>query len=64
MEYMSDITFSYRINNVKTASIFALQLKNFMGKQYQGKKFNLKTQQVEDDYFSSVVPFLSYKFEF
>jgi len=64
IEYMSDVTFSYRINNVKTASVFVVQLKNFMGKQYQGKKFNLRTQQIEDDYFSSVVPFVSYKFEF
>lgn len=64
VEYMSDVTFSYRINNVKTASAFVVQLKNFMGRQYQGKKFNLRTQQVEDDYFSSIVPFISYKFEF
>lgn len=64
VEYMSDVTFSYSINNVKTASIFVVQLKNFMGRQYQGKKFNLRTQQIEDDYFSSIVPFVSYKFEF
>ena len=64
VEYMSDVTFSYRINNVKTASVFVVQLKNFMGRQYQGKKFNLRTQQIEDDYFSSIVPFVSYKFEF
>ncbi len=64
VEYMSDVTFSYRINNVKTASVFVVQLKNFMGRQYQGKKFNLRTQQIENDYFSSVVPFVSYKFEF
>lgn len=62
--HMSDLTFSYRINGRRSASVFVVQLKNLLGSQYQGKKFNVIEQRVEDDYFRSIVPFLSYKLEF
>lgn len=64
LESMSDITISYRINGLKGSSVFALQVKNILGKQYMGKKYNLKQDMIEPDFFSSPVPFISYKYEF
>lgn len=64
LETISDLTITYRINHMEASSVFALQVKNIIGKQYMGKKYNLQTQEVEDDFFTSPVPFVSYKIEF
>lgn len=64
LESMTDLTINYRVNGIKGSSVFALQVKNLAGKQYMGKKYNLKEGIIENDFFSSPVPFISYKFEF
>jgi hypothetical protein len=64
LETISDITLTYRINHLKSSSVFACQVKNVLGRQYLGKKYNLQTQEIEDDFFTSPVPFISYKIEF
>jgi len=64
LETYTDLTVTYRINGERTSSIFALQVKNLIGKQYQGKTYNLKNQSIEDEFFTSAIPFISYKIEF
>ncbi len=64
MEANTDFTFTYRINSSKTSSVFALQIKNLIGKQYQGKMYDLKSQSIENEFFTSPIPFVSYKLEF
>lgn len=64
LEGMTDLTVNYRINGTKVSSIISLQIKNVQGRQYMGKKYNLAEQSIEDDFFTSPVPFLSYKLEF
>ncbi len=64
LETLTDFTVSYRINASNTASLFSLQVRNILGKQYLGKKYNIMKQEIEDDFFSSPVPFVSYKLEF
>lgn len=61
---ITDLTISYRINGQSVSSVFKLQIRNIFGRQYQGKKYNLKNNTVENDFFSSPVPFVSYKIEF
>jgi hypothetical protein len=61
---LTDLTISYRINGQSVSSVFKLQIKNIFGRQYQGKKYNLKNNTVENEFFSSPVPFVSYKIEF
>lgn len=64
LETISDLTLTYRINHPGASSVFAIQIKNIIGRQYLGKKYNLQTQEVENDFFTSPVPFISYKIEF
>ncbi|HKK62040.1 MAG TPA: TonB-dependent receptor [Bacteroidales bacterium] len=64
LENSSDLAINYIINGSKGSSIITLQLKNILGKQYMGKKYNLKYDKIENDFFSSPVPFISYKYEF
>lgn len=64
IECMSDLAFTYRVNGQKVSSLFTLQIKNILGNQYMGKRYNLETSEIENDFFSSPVPFLSYKLEF
>ncbi|HDR03831.1 MAG TPA: hypothetical protein ENN84_01120 [Candidatus Marinimicrobia bacterium] len=64
LESISDITLSYRINHSRASSLIAFQIKNILGRQYLGKKYNLATQEIENDFFTSPVPFISYKIEF
>lgn len=64
LETATDLTVTYRINREKRAVILALKLKNLIVRQYQGKVYNLTTATVEDEFFNSIVPFLSYKLEF
>ncbi|WP_291858073.1 TonB-dependent receptor [Marinilabilia sp.] len=64
LEIYTDLTITYRINGKSSSSILALQVKNLIGKQYQGKTYNLKSQSIEDEFFTSAIPFISYKIEF
>ena len=64
MEPVTDLTLTYRINKRNTSSIFALQVKNILGRQYQGKQYNLQTGSIENEFFYSAIPFVSYKVEF
>jgi hypothetical protein len=64
LETNTDFTFTYRINSEKTSSVIALQVKNLIGKQYRGKTYNLKNQSIENEFFTSPIPFISYKIEF
>ena len=64
LESKTDLTLSYRMNGMKNSSIVALQVKNIIGKQYMGENYNIAEHKIEDDFFTSPVPFLSYKIEF
>lgn len=61
---VSDIFVTYRVNYRKCSGTVAVQIKNLVGKQYMGQSFNLATQQVDDLYFNSMIPFISYRMEF
>lgn len=61
---VNDLSIHYRINRLGRSSVIALRVNNIIGRQYMGKKFNLKTQDLEDDFFSSPIPFISYQLEF
>ncbi len=64
LETVNDLSIHYRINRQGRSSVISLRVNNIIGRQYMGKKFNLKTQELEDDFFSSPIPFVSYKLEF
>lgn len=61
---LSDISLTYIVNYKLFSGTIALQVKNFFGRQYLGKFFNLATDRVEDLYFTSPIPLLSYKIDF
>jgi len=64
LESMTDITVNYKINGVSSSSTIALRVKNILGSQYMGKKYNLEEGSLENDFFTSPVPFVSSKIEF
>lgn len=64
LETFTDLTLTYRINGEKSSSVIALQIKNLIGKQYQGKTYNLESNSIQDEFFSSAIPFISCKIEF
>lgn len=64
MEPITDFTLNYRINQPRTSSVFAIQVKNILGRQYQGKRYNLENSEIENEFFYSPIPFVSYKLEF
>jgi hypothetical protein len=41
LESITDCSVYYRMNRYKTSSVFFIQVKNLLGKQYLGKKYNL-----------------------
>lgn len=61
---VTDISLTYRVNYRKWSGTVAVQIKNVIGRQYMGQTFNLAKQQIEDSYFESMIPFISYKAEF
>lgn len=61
---LSDISLTYMVNYRLFSGTIALQIKNLLGKQYLGQFFNLSTNSIEDLYFNSPIPLLSYKIEF
>ncbi|TCO08915.1 TonB-dependent receptor [Natronoflexus pectinivorans] len=64
LETATDLSITYRINRENRSGIWALQVKNLVGRQYQRKAYNLKTGEIENEFFTSMVPFISYKLEF
>ena len=64
VEGITDLMLSYRVNGRSVSTVFTLQVRNAFGRQYQGKEFNLVTQSIEDEFFSSAVPFVSCRVEF
>lgn len=64
LESITDLGITYRINSGRISSIFTLQVRNLLGKQYLGKRYNLEKTGIEDQLFTSPIPFVSYKVEF
>jgi len=64
LESITDLSISYRINSRRISSILTLQVRNLLGTQYLGKRYNLEKRTIEEQLFTSPVPFLSYKMEF
>ena len=64
LESINDMTATYRINGKNRSAVIAIQVKNLIGRQYQGKQYHLASRKIENDFFSSPVPFVSYKLEF
>ncbi len=61
---LGDISLTYMVNYRHFTGTFALQVKNFFGNQYLGKIYNLPSDTIEELYFKSPIPLLSYKIEF
>jgi hypothetical protein len=63
--YYLDFTITYRMNRKRFSGVWALQIKNALGTpNFDGMKYNLKTNRIEKDEISVVLPVLSYKIEF
>ena len=63
-ESLTDLTVNYRMNGQSASLVLAVQVKNILGRQYLGKKYNLVTGAIENDFFTSPVPFISAKLAF
>lgn len=61
---LSDISLTYMVNYKSFTGTIALQVKNIFGEQYLGQIYNLSKGMIEDYYFRSSIPLLSYKIEF
>ena len=61
---LADISLTYMVNYKSFSGTLALQVKNLFGKQYLVQFYNLSTNIVDDMYFESPIPLLSYKIEF
>jgi len=60
-----DLSLSYRINKKSHSSIWTFQLKNALGSpSYDGYSYNYKTNQIQREKYTVVLPVLSYKIEF
>jgi hypothetical protein len=65
MVYHLNVSITYRINKKKHASIWSLQVMNALGSpEYYGYRYNYRTDLIEEDAVSVVVPSISYKIEF
>ncbi len=64
LNVMADISLTYMVNYKSFTGTIALQVKNLFGRQYEGQIYNIKTNTIEDFYFESPIPLLSYKIEF
>lgn len=63
--YHLNATISYRINKKKHSGIWSLQVMNALGtKEHYGYAYNLRTQKIDEEKISVVVPSISYKIEF
>jgi len=64
-DYYLDVTLSYRRNKPKHSSVWSIQVKNLLGSESNyNYSYNLKTQNVQFDGESIVLPNISYKIEF
>jgi hypothetical protein len=63
--YNLDLSVSYRVNKIKHSSVWSFQVKNILGSpMFSGYYYNYKTNTVDKDNLTVVVPSLSYKIEF
>ncbi|WP_234571280.1 TonB-dependent receptor [Rhodohalobacter sp. 614A] len=61
----ADLSVTYRINRAGHSSVWALQVKNILGREMpEGYNYNYKTEKVQLDKSVIVIPSLSYKIEF
>ncbi len=64
-ELCADMSISFRTNRKKYSSVWALQVKNITGnKSSRGYYYNYRTEQLEEDTWTVVIPILSYKIDF
>jgi hypothetical protein len=60
-----DVTITYKRNHPRYTGTWALQVKNALGgKNYYGYYYNYRTNTIDEDKATVVVPVLSYKIEF
>jgi len=65
MVYHLNASINYRINKRKHSSIWSLQVMNVLGsEEYYGYRYNYRTDAIEEDAVTVVVPSISYKIEF
>lgn len=65
MVYHLNASITYRINKKKHASTWSFQVMNALGSQeYYGYRYNYRTDVIEEDKVSVVVPSIAYKIEF
>ena len=63
-ELYADVSLSYRINRKKYSSVWALQVKNITGnKSSRGYYYDYRTEQLEENTWTVIIPMLSYKIE-
>lgn len=51
LESITDISIKYRINSGRVSSVLTIQVRNLLGKQYLGKRFNLENRIIENHFF-------------
>ncbi|RLD24791.1 MAG: hypothetical protein DRI70_07890, partial [Bacteroidetes bacterium] len=65
MVYHLNASINYRINKRKHSSIWSIQVINVLGsKEHYGYRYNYRTDAIEQDVVTVVVPSISYKIEF
>lgn len=63
--FVTHFTFVYRVNKQKTNKEFAIKILNATGyKEFYGFRYNYKSQQVQQQRETIVIPNISYKIEF
>lgn len=63
--YHLNASINYRINKRKHSSIWSIQVMNLLGsEEYYGYRYNYRTDAIEEDAVTVVVPSISYKIEF
>lgn len=59
-----DVSITYRNNSKRFSSIWGVQVKNALGAPMEGEYYNLRTNKIEKESITVVIPVLSYKIEF
>jgi hypothetical protein len=63
--YYLDFTITYKTNKSRYSGTWALQIKNALGApNYTHQEYNYKTNSIEKEEFTVILPVLSYKLEF
>lgn len=61
----ADLTVNYRINHLKSSSVFSFQMKNVLGSPiYIEHNYNYKTKQIQLSKATFIIPNISYRIEF